>query len=74
MFYINTFLKKEEITYSMTIARAGYRLDYELSIDIPYLALAGRLWSVFCEYLEKNIRIMEMFNNISLSCFQPPEL
>ena len=24
--------------------------DYKLAKDIPYLTLAGEIWSVFCEY------------------------
>ena len=34
----------------MQMANVGYRSDFELTKDTPYLALTGELWSVFCEY------------------------
>ena len=37
-------------THSVTIIRAGYRSDYELTKDTPYLALTGELWTVFSEF------------------------
>ena len=29
-------------------------LPFELTKDTPYLALSGELWSVFCEYFNRN--------------------
>ena len=29
-------------------------LPFELTKDNPYLALSGELWSVFCEYFNRN--------------------
>ena len=30
------------------------KLDFELTKDTPYLALTGKLWSIYWEALDKN--------------------
>ena len=37
-------------TYNVTMKSIGFRPDFEHTIDTPYLALTGELWSVFCVY------------------------
>ena len=36
------------------MTRMEQRLVYELTTDIPYLALTGKLWNVYCVYFEDN--------------------
>ena len=31
-----------------------HRSDFELTNDIPYLALTGEAWGVYCEYIGEN--------------------
>ena len=31
-----------------------YKSEFEFTNDIPYLALAGELWGVFCEHFREN--------------------
>ena len=46
------------------MASVGYRAEFELTKNTPYLALTGELWCVFCEYLEKNNRFIKTFDCI----------
>ena len=42
------------ILYSSILTSLHNMLPFELTKDTPYLALPGELWSVFCEYLNRN--------------------
>ena len=39
----------------ITVTETEYQSDAESTIDTPYLALTGELWSVFCDYLWENL-------------------
>ena len=32
--------------------------DYDITKNMPYLGLTGKLWSVFCEYLLKKMLVL----------------
>ena len=36
------------------MAAVEHTSDFELTEDIPYLTLTGKLWDAFCEYLGEN--------------------
>ena len=42
------------ILWSSILISLQNMLPFELTKDTPYLALLGELWSVFCEYFNKN--------------------
>ena len=44
------------------MTNAGYRSDYELTTDTPYLDLSGELWSVFFEIVDPISGILEKIN------------
>ena len=44
---------KPDIKYTTTSTGVGYGSGFELTKDTPYLALAGELWDVFCEYFDE---------------------
>ena len=49
----------------MSMAYVGYRSDFEVTKNTPYLALMGELWSVFCvSILGKNDRVIKRFKCI----------
>ena len=43
----------QNIAECVITASARYSLDYDPTKDTLYINLMGKLWSVFCEYLEK---------------------
>ena len=43
----------------MQMTNVGYRSDFELTKDTPYLALTVELWSVFCEYFGEKLPCYE---------------
>ena len=47
-------------------------LPFELTKDTPYLALSGELWSVFCEYFNRNWPCYKGFLLYIYSAFWKP--
>ena len=43
-----------DISYSTTVTDAEHKSDIKLTKDIPYLALMGELWGVYCDDLGDN--------------------
>ena len=44
------------------MTRVGYRSDYELTQNTPYLAVMGEPWSAFCKYSTNNVCAIKSFN------------
>ena len=44
---------QHDIEYSILVIEAEHELEFVFKTDTPYLALGGKLWSVYCEELEK---------------------
>ena len=42
-------------THSNAVTNVAHKSDSDLTIDTPYLALQGDVWSVYCEYLYENL-------------------
>ena len=43
-----------DIAYITPATEAKYKQEFKPTKDTPYLALAGKLWGVFCENLREN--------------------
>ena len=46
--------------YNIKMTHIGYKSDYELTKDTPQRARMGKLWSVHCEYFEKDCCVIKM--------------
>ena len=43
-----------DMEYITAVTEAEYKSEFELTKCIPYLALTGELWGVFCKDFEEN--------------------